>query len=714
MKKFTKILTTTLASLAFACIPAVTTTVCTPVETAQAATYHTTTPTGYTQASDVSYPSSGYIHNWGARGEDCVFLSGKAQEFYTGTNTFAEFSKLSGNSNTSSTPSSALYKALKSFMTSKHKYINSYKENNTLLSYTDCTHESKQISSFYSGKKLGPAWDSAATWNKEHTWPNSKGLGGSDEDDVMMIRPTWVQENSSRGNTAYGQSNNYYDPNQSGANVRGDCARIVLYNYTRWGNTSYMWGTSGVMESKAVLLQWMQEDPVDTWEMGRNDAVQSITGTRNVFVDYPELAWLLFSEEIPSGINTPSGIANGGVVVPPVVNPDDGGDDNTGDDTTVTLPAANSNVSIADAYAIGSSYAHNTTTTDKYYVTGKIKDVSNTEYGNMTIEDTNGNSIYVYGTWSADGKTRYDAMANKPVAGDTVTLYTVIGNYNGAQLKNAWITSVTSGSAGGGTTTPDSGSSGSGNTGSTGGGSTVDPELPDDGNTDNLPANAVATFDFGAKGAAKHVDGNEATLKNYTDGSYTLNITGGVKFYADAYDAKGNSCLKLGSSGSVGSFTFTVPQDVTSVTFYVAKYKAKTSAVTINSEKFTPTGNSDDGAYEEFTVDTTTQKTVTVSTVSGSTRVMIDKIVFLAATTTPDDNTGGTTPGSGSTGGGTTTPDSGTTTPDSGTTTPDSGSENNTPVQGGQADGGCSSAIGGVGLGALLVCAVALLKKKRS
>jgi hypothetical protein len=58
MKKFTKILTTALASVAFACIPAVSATVSTPVETAQAAAYHTTTPTGYTKASDVSYPSS--------------------------------------------------------------------------------------------------------------------------------------------------------------------------------------------------------------------------------------------------------------------------------------------------------------------------------------------------------------------------------------------------------------------------------------------------------------------------------------------------------------------------------------------------------------------------------------------------------------------------------------------------------------------------------
>ena len=133
----------------------------------------------------------------------------------------------------------------------------------------------------------------------------------------MMLRPASVSENSSRGNKAYGESSGYYDPNSLGQNVRGDCARIVLFVYTRWGNTGSMWGSSGVMESLNVLLKWMEEDPVDTWEMGRNDAVQSITGTRNVFVDYPEYAWMLFGKSVPTDMVTPSGKASSGVTTPP-------------------------------------------------------------------------------------------------------------------------------------------------------------------------------------------------------------------------------------------------------------------------------------------------------------------------------------------------------------------------------------------------------------
>jgi len=284
----------------------------------------TTTPTGYTKASDVDYVKQGkYVVNWGARGENCVFLSSYAESFYTGNNTFDKLSTLSGGSSQSNAPQSSLYSALKSLMSGKHSHQTSYGETRDLYCYTDCvSNDYSKISSFYSGKTLNGKWDSGSTWNREHTWPNSKGLGGNDENDIMMLRPTAVSENSSRGNTAYGESGSYYDP---GVSTRGDVARIMLYVYVRWGNTNRLWGGSGVMENLNVLLKWMEEDPVDTWEMGRNDAVQSITGTRNVFVDYPEFAWLLFGKNVPSGISTPS--HNDGATANPGGN---GGNNNGG------------------------------------------------------------------------------------------------------------------------------------------------------------------------------------------------------------------------------------------------------------------------------------------------------------------------------------------------------------------------------------------------
>lgn len=273
------------------------------------------------QAATVDYVYSGnYVYNWGQRDELATFLSPMAQDFYEDNNVaYATLASLSGASSTSDVPDSALYDALHELMYDNLDNPTSYDATRSLFQYTDCENSGGSISSFYSGKAIGPTWDSGKTWNREHVWPNSKSNGGSNsntqrETDIMMLRPASVSENSSRSNTAYGEGSTFYDPNELGQNVRGDAARIVLYVYVCWGGSdkhdgalNYMWGSSGVIESKDILLKWMEEDPVDTWELGRNDSVESITGTRNVFVDYPELAFLLFDEEVPADYDSPSG-----------------------------------------------------------------------------------------------------------------------------------------------------------------------------------------------------------------------------------------------------------------------------------------------------------------------------------------------------------------------------------------------------------------------
>ncbi len=109
-------------------------------------------------------------------------------------------------------------------------------------------------------------------------------------------------------------------------------------------------------------------------------------------------------------------------------------------------PAADSTLTIEEAIALGLTKGHNTYTDGKYYVSGVIVSVYNDMYGNMYIEDESGNMLTIYGTYDADGTNRYDAMENAPVAGDTVTLYGIIGQYSGsAQMKNAWIIDVIAG-----------------------------------------------------------------------------------------------------------------------------------------------------------------------------------------------------------------------------------------------------------------------------
>jgi len=273
-----------------------------------------------TVATPMEAEAASYTYNWGTRedvADEADFTYSTAEEWYDKHNaSYEELSQLDGSATLTSVPNSELYLALQGLMVDAHGTKTSYDGTKSMYQYTDCENGGGKISSFYSGTAIGPGWGEGGSWNREHTWPKSKSLngnsnGGQDETDIMMLRPTTTSENSSRGNTAYGEK--YYDPNEASGgklNLHGDCARICLYVYVRWGNSQYMWGSSGVMESLNVLLKWMEEDPVDTWELGRNDSVESITGTRNVFVDYPELGFLLFNEEVPANYSSPSGAGN--------------------------------------------------------------------------------------------------------------------------------------------------------------------------------------------------------------------------------------------------------------------------------------------------------------------------------------------------------------------------------------------------------------------
>ena len=142
-------------------------------------------------------------------------------------------------------------------------------------------------------------------------------------------------------------------------------------------------------------------------------------------------------------------------------------------------------------------------------------------------------------------------------------------------------------------------------------------------------ADQEVTFTLGANGSASHYDGSEKTAYSETVEGYTLSITGGTKMYTGARDAKGNSCIKLGTSSAVGGFKFTVPTEVTSVVIYVAKYKANTTKFSVNGTTHTLTKSSNDGAYDEITVDTSSSKTVTVTTVSGGVRAMVNNIKYV-------------------------------------------------------------------------------------
>lgn len=72
-----------------------------------------------------------------------------------------------------------------------------------------------------------------------------------------------------------------------------------------------------------------------------------------------------------------------------------------------------------------------------YTIEGKIVSIENTQYGNFNLTDGT-NTLYIYGLYSADGNTRYDALSEKPVAGDEVVIKGPLGQFGSTnQMKNA-------------------------------------------------------------------------------------------------------------------------------------------------------------------------------------------------------------------------------------------------------------------------------------
>lgn len=127
-----------------------------------------------------------------------------------------------------------------------------------------------------------------------------------------------------------------------------------------------------------------------------------------------------------------------------------------------------------------------------------------------------------------------------------------------------------------------------------------------------------------------HNDGTGATTYTETVDGVTLTITSGTNFYTGATDAKGNGCLKLGTSKKPGSFSITsIPAGVKSIKIYVAAYKAKTASVKANGEETKLTKQSNNGEYDVIEVLIAEGTTEVTFEVSSGNRAMVNTIEFV-------------------------------------------------------------------------------------
>ena len=297
-----------------------------------------------------SAPSASSIgKNMGKRHEVCTGLSDAAKAYYPDGSTYSELIALPGTATDSSVEAigSPLFNKLKSMMQPVDTI--SYSSLTSYWKYTDATEGSSDACLFYSDVV-------SSSYNREHVWPKSRGnfYQSGAGSDIQHLRPTDSTINSTRGNMTMGNVkaksgytvktkdyngktvlwyiSNYTDNDCQGLvevadNVKGDVARIYLYVYVTYGaenankNLFTKCGSYGasdndgnkVIESLDTLLEWCAIDPVDEWEMQRNDLCQKVQGNRNVFIDYPELGWYLFDRqsEMPGDMPTPSGMASG-------------------------------------------------------------------------------------------------------------------------------------------------------------------------------------------------------------------------------------------------------------------------------------------------------------------------------------------------------------------------------------------------------------------
>ena len=111
--------------------------------------------------------------------------------------------------------------------------------------------------------------------------------------------------------------------------------------------------------------------------------------------------------------------------------------------STAVLPADGETLTIAQAIDISNVIGQGNYTTAKYYLTATITSIDNTTYGNVYVKDSDGNEYYIYGLYTWNKEIRYDAMTYKPVAGDEITVYAVVGSYyEKHQMKDAWIDEI--------------------------------------------------------------------------------------------------------------------------------------------------------------------------------------------------------------------------------------------------------------------------------
>ncbi len=196
-----------------------------------------------------------------------------------------------------------------------------------------------------------PGWDNGTTWNREHSWPQSRGLDGTsmpDGSDMHHLFPAKESDNSSRGNLNYGgtygvsargrvDGNTKYYPGDADAGLiaRAQFYMDVRYDGADSGTNDLVLQSGNPADSGTRmgdldrLIEWHFAAPPTTFERNRNQIIfTNYQNNRNPFIDHPEYAWSIFVNQTndsqitiasPTTVDTTTGSSTKTINLPNVI-----------------------------------------------------------------------------------------------------------------------------------------------------------------------------------------------------------------------------------------------------------------------------------------------------------------------------------------------------------------------------------------------------------
>jgi len=203
---------------------------------------------------------------------------------------------------------------------------------NMLLVYTGRSQEKgyRDGSGNYSQYENGNGTQNNS-WNREHVWPKSHGFPDEDDvayTDVHNLKPCDRSVNTSRGTKDFDFGGSQHseaaecltdaDSWEPSDSVKGDIARILFYMVVRYdpgydhdNNTfdlelvDYTTPNNNdpILGKLSSLIQWHHDDPVDDFEINRNEIIFQFQNNRNPFIDHPNLVNFLWGESIGQNWN---------------------------------------------------------------------------------------------------------------------------------------------------------------------------------------------------------------------------------------------------------------------------------------------------------------------------------------------------------------------------------------------------------------------------